>query len=664
MPAALPFVKWIGGKRQLLPHIRKRLPKTMPAYYEPMVGGGAVFFALANRRSFQKAVINDLNLELIEAYQALQDPTLLEEVITLLKTYVYEEGLYYQMRSQQPSGMDKSHRVARFLYLNKTCFTPGSLVLTEDESYLEIEKVKSGQRLWGGRTVQETLSRAYKGTILRVKVQSSPFTLSVTEDHPVLMISGKPEEQKQDPRTAAQLGDEIKLMPASALRKGDLLLLPTKGTKEIPVDWMSFWPKGDSVGPQAEKMIPDLTDEPGLCRLLGYYAAEGCFHLQYGKVHRIDWTFNKNETGYVQDVVCLCQKLFGVTPMVYPGEGKETLSVQLCSVYAARFIHNLVPGQTWAKDPIQRKTKILHSAMMQAPTPLQLELLKGWFRGDGGMSSNPAMGSYGLAGTSTVIPMARQMYRLAQRCGLRPSWWVTHPKTKSHPEGEPAAQVALCTREEIGSLGFELPPMKRKSCSHRKFVGPYIAVRVKEVTPLEYSGTVYNLEVDGDHLLCVDGVVSHNCFNGLYRVNQKGEFNAPFGDYKNPTICDENNLREAALALQGVRCTALDYAEVVAEAKVGEVVYIDPPYLPQSTTANFTAYTKGGFPFSEHERLASVFKELAGRGVKVLLSNTDQKPIRQLYRGFRISRVEAKRNVNSDGDGRGYVSEILVSANL
>lgn len=274
MPAALPFVKWIGGKRQILVHIRKRLPKTMPTYYEPMIGGGAVFFALANRRSFQRAVINDLNLELMEAYQALQDPTLLEEVIALLKTYVYEESFYYSMRSQLPSGMDKSHRVARFLYLNKTCF------------------------------------------------------------------------------------------------------------------------------------------------------------------------------------------------------------------------------------------------------------------------------------------------------------------------------------------------------------------------------------------------------NGLYRVNQKGEFNAPFGDYKNPTICDENNLREASLALQGVRCTALDYAEVVAEAKAGEVVYIDPPYLPQSTTANFTAYTKGGFPFSEHERLASIFKELAGRGVKVLLSNTDQKPIRQLYRGFRISRVEAKRNVNSDGGGRGYVSEILVSANL
>jgi DNA adenine methylase len=153
-------------------------------------------------------------------------------------------------------------------------------------------------------------------------------------------------------------------------------------------------------------------------------------------------------------------------------------------------------------------------------------------------------------------------------------------------------------------------------------------------------------------------------FNGLYRVNQRGGFNTPFGKYPNPNYCDKAGLMEAARALEGVTVECGDFATSVASAKPGDVVYFDPPYLPVSETANFTSYTEDGFNLPAHERLASTFRELADRGVAVLLSNADVKRARALYTGYRISRIQARRNINSDGDKRGEVSEILVGANL
>lgn len=153
-------------------------------------------------------------------------------------------------------------------------------------------------------------------------------------------------------------------------------------------------------------------------------------------------------------------------------------------------------------------------------------------------------------------------------------------------------------------------------------------------------------------------------FNGLYRVNQKGEFNVPFGKYTNPTICNSEKLRAAAQVLEGVTIEVQDFAASVASAQKGDVVYFDPPYLPVSPTANFTSYTKDGFTFAEHERLAATFRDLADRGVGVLLSNSDTKTTRKLYKGFRVGRVQAKRAINSAKDKRGLVNEVLVQANL
>lgn len=154
-------------------------------------------------------------------------------------------------------------------------------------------------------------------------------------------------------------------------------------------------------------------------------------------------------------------------------------------------------------------------------------------------------------------------------------------------------------------------------------------------------------------------------FNGLYRVNKLGEFNVPFGDYTNPTICDAVNLRSVARILSGnVRILEQDFEECVNSAKSGDFVYFDPPYLPISETSNFTSYTKDGFGYAEHVKLANTFTRLAKSGVAVLLSNSNHPAIRKLYDGFRIARVRAKRNINSKGASRGAIHELLISANL
>jgi len=149
-------------------------------------------------------------------------------------------------------------------------------------------------------------------------------------------------------------------------------------------------------------------------------------------------------------------------------------------------------------------------------------------------------------------------------------------------------------------------------------------------------------------------------FNGLHRVNAAGQFNVPFGRYKNPRICDPEGLRAASKALARAELRVADFAEACADAGPGDVVYFDPPYLPLSSTSNFTSYAKAGFGEPEHRRLAEVFAGCVARGAYVLLSNSDVPLSRELFDGFRIVTVQATRSINSKGDSRGKVNEILV----
>jgi DNA adenine methylase len=151
-------------------------------------------------------------------------------------------------------------------------------------------------------------------------------------------------------------------------------------------------------------------------------------------------------------------------------------------------------------------------------------------------------------------------------------------------------------------------------------------------------------------------------FNGLYRVNNKGRFNVPFGRYKNPTVCDEENLLAASRALRGVKLALESFEHVVSRARRGDLVYFDPPYVPISRTASFVSYAPGGFSVEDQERLARTFEELKRRGVNVMLSNSSAPWVRERYRNHYLTEVMARRNVNSKGDRRGPVKELLVTS--
>jgi DNA adenine methylase len=153
-------------------------------------------------------------------------------------------------------------------------------------------------------------------------------------------------------------------------------------------------------------------------------------------------------------------------------------------------------------------------------------------------------------------------------------------------------------------------------------------------------------------------------YNGLYRVNRRGQFNVPFGRYKNPRICDAGNLRAVSAALQGLELSCAPFEAILGRARPGDLVYFDPPYAPTSATAHFTAYQAGGFSSDDQRRLRDVCQELAGRGVHVMLSNSDTELVRSLYAGppFHVHQVWAGRAINAQAQGRGKVPELIVTS--
>lgn len=149
-------------------------------------------------------------------------------------------------------------------------------------------------------------------------------------------------------------------------------------------------------------------------------------------------------------------------------------------------------------------------------------------------------------------------------------------------------------------------------------------------------------------------------YNGLYRVNRSGQFNVPFGRFTKPLFCDVENLRACSRALRGVSIEVGDFSTILKQAKKGDFVYFDPPYVPVSPTSDFTAYIPGGFGEAEQKKLAKVFAKLAARGVHVMLSNSDTKLVRDLYADFTIDTVYASRSVNSNAARRGKLPEVVV----
>lgn len=162
--------------------------------------------------------------------------------------------------------------------------------------------------------------------------------------------------------------------------------------------------------------------------------------------------------------------------------------------------------------------------------------------------------------------------------------------------------------------------------------------------------------------------LNKTCFNGLFRLNRKGEFNVPFGKYKNPKIFDQENLLNANNVLQIAEIFITDFEKIKEKMNDDFFIYFDPPYRPISTTASFTSYSKYDFTDEDQKRLAKFYSELGINGNKLMLSNSDPKNenphddfFDRLYGQFNITRVQANRMINSNGEKRGKINELLIT---
>ena len=183
-------------------------------------------------------------------------------------------------------------------------------------------------------------------------------------------------------------------------------------------------------------------------------------------------------------------------------------------------------------------------------------------------------------------------------------------------------------------------------------------------------GHEYYYELRGQHQLKaqVDRAarliyLNKTCYNGLYRENSQGQFNVPMGRYKKPAICDSGLLRTASSVLQSATLVKLPFETILNwPLSPQDFVYFDPPYHPISVTSSFTRYSRYGFEAQDQERLATVFRKLAERGIPVMLSNSDCGLIRKLYDGFPIHSIQASRAINSKACRRGKISELLITS--
>jgi DNA adenine methylase len=179
----------------------------------------------------------------------------------------------------------------------------------------------------------------------------------------------------------------------------------------------------------------------------------------------------------------------------------------------------------------------------------------------------------------------------------------------------------------------------------------------------------FNIHARGGHLDQVEQAslmlyLNRTCFNGLFRENRKGEFNVPFGRYKNPDFVMEESILSASRLLKRLEILDGDFDYILDKAKAGDLVYVDPPYQPISKTSSFTAYSKEAFGLAEQTRLRDILVELDKNGVDFVLSNSSAREISALYEGvgsFRMKTVMARRAINCNGTKRGEVGEIIVT---
>jgi len=230
-----------------------------------------------------------------------------------------------------------------------------------------------------------------------------------------------------------------------------------------------------------------------------------------------------------------------------------------------------------------------------------------------------------------------------------------------------------------GALFFELNPDSAViSDANEELINTYQVVKTEVENLID---RLSNFDYSEDHYYAVRALdisrlnsveraarfifLNKTCFNGLYRVNKKGQFNVPFGKAKNPNFCPENKLRVCSLALQNTVIECGDYKDILTKyAEEKDFIYVDPPYHPVSIYSDFKRYTKDYFYPEDQIALRDMLMTLKERGCYILASNSYCDFICELYKGFAIKKVEARRYINCIGSKRGSVNEVIIVGNV
>ena len=224
----------------------------------------------------------------------------------------------------------------------------------------------------------------------------------------------------------------------------------------------------------------------------------------------------------------------------------------------------------------------------------------------------------------------------------------THPEIKKIYLSDINEELVITYNVVKDNIDELIELLKEHKKSHSKEF--YYQIRAEDIKKLN------NVQIAARFIY-----LNRTCFNGLYRVNSKGQFNVPIGSYKNPNICNEEDLREISKLLEKDDIKVSQFYDSVKNAKKGDFVYFDPPYYPLKLGKSFTTYTKDNFLEKEQEKLAEVFKELDKKGCNVMLSNSDTEFIKNLYQGYNINFVKATRMINCDATKRGEINEVVIT---
>ena len=371
------------------------------------------------------------------------------------------------------------------------CLHPDTPIRMENERLVPVKEINQGDMLHGSRIVQRVMTRVCQDEqVLSIGIQGMPDTVRVTTEHRIPRIPGRT-HGRQETRSHKELWNAIEVVPSSELKIGDYLLVPHGGfEKDIAWHW-DVTLKGN--GRRQKQVIFNPTDD--IWRLLGYYAAEGYIvRSKSGNPLGINLSFSRDEEHtYVADVTRIVKDVFGIDTTLR-WHNKGTINVYVGSAPVGKFFDYYVPGMALNKR--------LHDDLMVLSPDKQLEILIGWMRGDGGICYS-SRNRCKLTGTSSSNDFARQMFAIAIRCGLRPSF-----KTRRNSERFVTYDVYFASEDAV-KLGWSVPAKKFKST--RKIINGHHLVRITSIESELYTGVVYDLDVDKDDMFGAPFVLVHNC---------------------------------------------------------------------------------------------------------------------------------------------------------